>query len=286
MMNLADIAMLEEGRLCNALEIIAPESRRLAGGVLTRGEPGTWINTTSGLGMGLGQTTPVTAADIEALVAWFEEKGIEPRAEVCPFAHPTTWEELGKAGFVIRNFENVFVADLVSGAVRTPPQPLGDGITVVRIDRYDGAQVRAYAEAICNGFTHPTAAPEADIELWMRVVREDNLIALAAQADGRFVGGGCTEVARLTLEKAGSHTTYTMAILFGLSVLPENRKRGIQQAMIGERLRIARQEGAHFATISARPGVATERNARRMGFEVAYTKAIVVRPGAGLRPND
>lgn len=159
MMNLADIAMLEEGRLCNALEIIAPESRRLAGGVLTRGEPGTWINTTSGLGMGVGQTTPVTAADIEALVAWFEEK-------------------------------------------------------------------------------------------------------------------------------AGSHTTYTMAILFGLSVLPEYRKRGIQQAMIGERLRIARQEGAHFATISARPGVATERNARRMGFEVAYTKAIVVRPGAGLRPND
>lgn len=286
MMDLADIAMLEEGRLCNALEVIAPESKRVAGGVVTRGEPGTWINTTSGLGMGLGQTTPVTAADVDTLIAWFEVKGIEPRAEVCPFAHPTAWEMLSAKGFVIRTFENVFVADLVNSAVRQPPQPLGAGITTCRIDRYDGAQVRAYAEAICNGFTHPNAAPQADIDLWMRVVREDNVIALAAQADGQIVGGGCTEVARLTLDKAARHTTYTLAILFGLSVLPEYRKRGIQQALIGERLKLARQEGAHIATISARPGVATERNARRMGFEVAYTKAIVVRPGAGLRPND
>lgn len=285
-MDLADIAMLEEGRLCSALEVIAPESRRIAGGLLTRGDPGTWINTTSGLGMGLGATTPVTAADVDALIAWFEEKGIEPRAEVCPFAHPSTWNELGKAGFVIRTFENVFVADLVTSPVRAAPQPLGDGITIVRVDRYDGAAVRAYAQAICAGFTHPTPPPKEDIELWMRVVREDNCIALAAMDGDRVVGGGCTESARLTLHKESNHTSHSMAILFGLSVLPEYRKRGIQQAMIAERLKLARADGAQFATISARPGVATERNARRMGFEVAYTKAIVVRPGPGLRAND
>ncbi|MBU6413895.1 MAG: GNAT family N-acetyltransferase [Planctomycetes bacterium] len=285
-MELSDIAMLEEGRLCNALEVIAPESRRLAGGLLTRGDPGTWINTTSGLGMGLGATTPVTAADVDALIAWFEEKGIEPRAEVCPFAHPSTWNELGKAGFVIRTFENVFVADLVTSPARSAPQPLGDGITIVRVDRYDGAAVRAYAQAICAGFTHPTPPPKEDIELWMRVVREDNCIALAAMDGDRVVGGGCTESARLTLRKEAHHTSHSMAILFGLSVLPEYRKRGIQQAMIAERLKLARADGAQFATISARPGVATERNARRMGFEVAYTKAIVVRPGPGLRAND
>lgn len=282
MMDLADIATLEEARLCNALEIVAKESRRLAGGLLTRGEQGTWINTTSGLGM----NTKVHAADVEQLIAWFEEKGIEPRAEVCPFADPSAWEELGKQGFVIRTFENVFVADLVSGAVRQPPQPLGEGISLFRVDRYDGEQIRAYAEAICAGFTHPNPPPKADVDLWMRVVREDNLLAFGAMADGSIVGGGCAEIARLPLRRGTSEQSHTMAILFGLSVLPEWRKRGIQQALIAERLRIARQEGAQFATISARPGVATERNARRLGFEVAYTKAIVVRPGPGLRPND
>lgn len=286
MMDLADIAMLEEQRLCKALEVIAPESRRLAGGVLTRGDPGTWINTTTGLGMGLGVQTPVRAEDIEELINWFEEKGIEPRTEVCPFAHPSTWEMLGKRDFVVRGFENVFVADLVTGAVRPPPMPLGEGITLFQVDRYDGVQVRAYSEAICAGFTHPAPPPKEDIDLWMRVVREDNLLAFGALAEGKIVGGGCAEVARLTLEKQGIHTSYTMAILFGLSVLHDYRKRGIQQALIAERLKFARQAGARFATISARPGVATERNARRMGFEVAYTKAIVVRPGPGLRPND
>jgi GNAT superfamily N-acetyltransferase len=282
MMDLADIATLEESRLCNALEVVAAESRRLAGGLLTRGEPGTWINTTSGLGM----NTAVQSADIEELIRWFEEKHIEPRAEICPFAHPSTWAELGKQGFIIRAFENVFVADLVNGAVREPPQPLGEGIALFQVDRYDGSQVRAYAEAICAGFTHPNPPPRADIDLWMRVVREDNLLAFGAISQGQIVGGGCAEIARLPLRKGASEISHTMAILFGLSVLPEWRKRGIQQALIAERLKLARHHGAQFATISAQPGVATERNARRLGFEVAYTKAIVVRPGPGLRPND
>lgn len=286
MMDLADIAMLEEGRLCNALEVIAPESKRLAGGLLTRGDAGTWINTTSGLGMGLGITTPVTADDVETLIQWFEVKGIEPRAEVCPCAHPSTWAELGKRGFVIRNFENVFVADLSNAPMRQPPQPLGAGLTIAQVDRYDSAAARAYSHAICAGFTHPNPPPQEDIDLWMRVVREDNCIALAALDGDKVVGGGCTESARLTLRKENGETSHSMAILFGLSVLPEYRKRGIQQAMIAERLKIAQRNGAHIATISARPGVATERNARRMGFEVAYTKAVVVRPGEGLRPND
>jgi len=282
MMDLADIATLEESRLCNALEVVATESRRLAGGLLTRGEPGTWINTTSGLGM----NTAVQSADIEELIRWFEEKGIEPRAEICPFAHPSTWSELGKQGFIIRSFENVFVADLVKGAVREPPQPLGEGITLFQVDRYDASQVRAYAEAICAGFSHPNPPPKADIDLWMRVVREDNLLAFGAISQGQIVGGGCAEIARLPLRNGASEISHTMAILFGLSVLPEWRKRGIQQALIAQRLKLARHQGAQLATISAQPGVATERNARRLGFEVAYTKAIVVRPGPGLRSND
>ncbi len=75
------------------------------------------------------------------------------------------------------------------------------------------------------------------------------------------------------------------AALFALAVLPAYRRRGVQQALIAARLRAAAEAGATVVTISALPGVATERNARRMGFQVAYTKVVLVRPGAGLVGN-
>jgi hypothetical protein len=40
--------------------------------------------------------------------------------------------------------------------------------------------------------------------------------------------------------------------------------------------------GCILATISSRPGIPTERNALRLGFTMAYTKVILVRPGPGL----
>lgn len=49
-------------------------------------------------------------------------------------------------------------------------------------------------------------------------------------------------------------------------------------------MRLARAEGAQLATIASVPWVATERNAARAGFQVAYTKVVLHRPGAGLAP--
>ena len=69
---------------------------------------------------------------------------------------------------------------------------------------------------------------------------------------------------------------------FGLRVLPEFRRRGIQQALIAARLNYAAARGARLATIGSRPGAGTERNVRRMGFATAYTKPVMVRPGPGL----
>jgi GNAT superfamily N-acetyltransferase len=65
-------------------------------------------------------------------------------------------------------------------------------------------------------------------------------------------------------------------------VLPEFRRRGIQQALIAARLNYAAARGARLATIGSKPGAGTERNVRRMGFATAYTKPVMVRPGPGL----
>jgi hypothetical protein len=51
------------------------------------------------------------------------------------------------------------------------------------------------------------------------------------------------------------------------------------------RLRAAQDAGCRYASIHSRPDVATGRNALRLGFQVAFTKAIVTRPGPGLAPS-
>ncbi len=75
-----------------------------------------------------------------------------------------------------------------------------------------------------------------------------------------------------------------MACLFGATTLPPYQRRGIQSALIAHRLDAARRAGASLATIGSAPAHHTARNAMRHGFQLAYAKVILVRPGEGLVP--
>jgi GNAT superfamily N-acetyltransferase len=195
--------------------------------------------------------------------------------EVCPFAHPSLVKGLADRRFVLWGFETVFFRG-VEGPV-APANPLGAGIRVSLVDVQEDGPVWEYAAAVARGFVDAEHEPRAeDVALWVRCLRQPAVRAFAAWADGRIVGGGAMEV---PMEAGGA------AALFGLSVLPQYRRRGVQQALIAARLDAARGAGAVVATIGSRPGVATERNARRLGFEVGYTRAILVRPAPGLIPN-
>jgi len=154
-----------------------------------------------------------------------------------------------------------------------PPHPAPADVHIRPIDPSDSARVREAARVVALGFSPPGAEPrDEDLELWTRCARHPRTSLLAAYHGDRIVGAG-------SLEVSGE-----IAALFGLSVLAEHRRRGIQQTLIAERLRRAAAAGARVATIGARPFVLTERNVRRMGFQVAYTKTILVRPGPGLTP--
>lgn len=280
MLDLAELARIEERRLSLGLASVALEHRWLpGGGVLTRGEAGTWINTSAGLGMA---HDAVPDADLDALVEWFESAGIEPRTEVCPFAHESLVRGLAARRFVLRGFENVFFREIVPGQLVEAPSPLGGGIRVERVAVLDDGPIWEYAAAVARGFVPPDKEPAPeDITLWVRCLRQPAVMAFAAWADGRIVGGGAMEIPLDATEPGAKRG----AALFGLSVLPQYRRRGVQQALIAARLEAAAQAGAVVATVGASPGVPTERNARRMGFQLGYTKAVLVRPGPGLKPN-
>jgi GNAT superfamily N-acetyltransferase len=269
MMDLHEVARHEERRCAQGMATISPESRPFAGGFACRDAPGNWSNTI----LGAGFDEPVDPAALDEVIAWYEAAGIEPRAEVAPFVDRSFIELLAERRFVVRVFENVFFRELSPAEKVRPPTPLDVGIHVVTVDRDDAAAVRDCGLAVAKGFALDPSAPDPlDVELSERVMRQAGVVTVAARCDGRYIGAGSMDV------------TTPAAALFGLSVLPEFRRRGVQLALIAARLNEAAKLGCRLATVGARPGVATERNARRMGFQVGYTKVAMVRPGPGLTP--
>ena len=248
---------------------LAGEGRPVAGGWMTFGGRASFVNKACGLGL----VGPVFPGAVEEVLEFFSSRGVEPQAEVCPYVHPSLLAGLASAGFQLREFENVLCRRLEVGedfrlALRAPWPA---GLRIRRVDRHDAAAVEEYVQLSMRGFFPDGKAMS---EGFLRAARKAPLLphsdSFVARLDGQAVGaGGCTSRAGLTT-------------LFGTSVLPEFRGRGIHQALIAARLERAAEHGSPLATIVSHPGLATERNAVRLGFQLAYTRAILVRPGAGL----
>jgi GNAT superfamily N-acetyltransferase len=63
-----------------------------------------------------------------------------------------------------------------------------------------------------------------------------------------------------------------VALFAGASTIPELRRRGLQAALLEERLRYAFEKGCDLAMMVAEAGSNSQRNAERKGFRIAYTR--------------
>ncbi len=263
-----EIARLEEGRRARAGLPFAADTRPFTGGgVALRSRPGSWIN----YGVGMGLNGPVDAAEVAATVAWYESSGIEPRMEVAPFVDGATLRAFGEAGLRPRDFCTVLWRRL--GSVVRPEHGTPAGVGLRVIDKRDDAAVAEYAWVVNRGFTPAQFDPSPEhLELSRRFVGMERVVAVGAYAARKIVGGGAVDF------------DGEMASLVGLSVLEAWRGRGVQQALIAERCRIAAERGVGIVTVGSRPNAVTERNALRLGFAVAYTKVILAKSGRGLKP--
>ena len=62
------------------------------------------------------------------------------------------------------------------------------------------------------------------------------------------------------------------ALLAGASTIPGGRRQGAQNALLDTRLQTAASNGCDLAMMVAAPGSASQRNAERQGFRIAYTR--------------
>jgi len=255
-----------------AMRALAQDAAPLADGWMTADGPGSYLNKAVGFGF-----ADVVGADaLETLESFFVSRGIEPRAELTAFAPIALLRALAESGFVLQELENVLVKAFVGREVRPVLLPGGwpAGVEIERLDPDNPDQVRTFVETSASGFfPEGEPPPQEFLATGIRSARAPEHDGFIAYLDGRAIGAG------------GSATRAGVTSLFGTSVLPAFRGRGVQQALIAARLERARALGSELASITSHPGIPTERNAARLGFQMAYARIVLVKRGPGLVPS-
>jgi hypothetical protein len=231
------------------------EALRVAGGVAVWFSEGNVMNGAFGLGMG---DHPVEQEEVAALIAFFERHGMAPTCDVCPHTDASLLRWLAGYRFVATDFETVLYQP-IPAALITPPAA---GVTV-RVARTDeDRDLWAVLEA--RGFTDD--APTADhVQLARDISRRSDALLFIGSVDGEPAGTGMLVI------------SHGIAAFNGDSTLPAMRNRGVQSAILAERLVHAEAAGCELALIEAAPGGTSQRNQVRAGFRVAYTRVSLVR---------
>lgn len=242
--------------------------RPLAGGIAVCTGPQSPI--TKVIGAGFEGVPP--DAELDAVEQAFLELGAPVRAEVATLSDPAFYAKLSKRGYVLEGFENVL------GRPITPDDAVDAPIAGIEVAQTSAetSEGRVWMDVVIDGFEHPDeGVVSAPGESFQRDVLEHTY------ADTMAAGGFRCYLARIGGVPAGGASMRidgAIAQLCGAATLPGFRRRGVQTAMLRARLRDAARAGSHLAVVTTQPGSRSQQNVQRRGFELIYTRAVLVKP--------
>jgi GNAT superfamily N-acetyltransferase len=202
---------------------------------------------------GLGLFDELTGNILDEIEQFFLSRHASVMHEVSPLAGPATMDLLCARGY--RPFE---VSSVLYRPVEMPTIGYSGNI---RVRAVGAGEAALWSSVSARGWTkeHP------DLEDFVRqagellVAREQSPCFLA-EIDG-------------TPGAAGALVLHNGVSLFaGAATVPELRGRGLQAALLEERMRYAFGQGCDLAMMVTEAGSNSQRNAERKGFRIAYTR--------------
>jgi len=236
-------------------------SLEAGGGRALFSKPGSPLNKM----LGLGLTGPVSDEDLDAIPRFFSERGAPAQIELCPLAYVDVPSRLCARGFVLQAFETQLARAMVALPMERPD---------LRVTLVQPAEDELWTRVVAEGFgaaePHAGGGPEHETfttEQLMEMISQfqhPELRRYVAWVDGKPAGGGTSWICDRVLGIAGTST------------LPAYRRRGVQAAIAIEAMQDAASE-ADIATATTAPGSTSQRTFERVGFQVLYNRAILIK---------
>ena len=205
---------------------------------------------------GLGMFEDATAEHLDEIEAFFKERGATVFHEVSPMADQSILALLGERGYRPIELTSMMFRDL-SRTLETPSV----SNTEISTRQIDESEADLWAETSARGWAtiHESLA-DFMLAFGKIAARTSGGHPFIAEIDGEAVGA------------AGFGIYDEVCILAGAATVPEARNRGVQNALLDARLRLARESGCSLAMICALPGSQSQKNAQKNGFNIAYTR--------------
>jgi GNAT superfamily N-acetyltransferase len=204
---------------------------------------------------GLGLFEPATSAALNEIEEFYRERGAGVFHEVSPLADPSLLALLNERGYQPIEFTSVMYRPIDNDF-----QLKASRNEKIQVRRIQDSERRLWARTAARGWSEFTELGDFMLEMeQVNAIRRDALSFLA-ELDGQSIATGALIICD------------GVALLAGASTIPEGRRQGAQLALLESRLRYAAEHGCDIAMIGAQPGSASQRNAERHGFRIAYTR--------------
>ncbi|MCA8956075.1 MAG: GNAT family N-acetyltransferase [Planctomycetes bacterium] len=234
--------------------------REFGGGIAAATFPGSPLNKVAGLGFeAVPDATAFAAVEAELLA-----RCGAVQVELAHLAEPQLGAELTARGYRLCGYENVLGLRLPVDAT-----PLAPGVAV-RHAAADEAEL--WVQCVVDGFAVPDTQGIASHESFPRELVERACRDSAAAGLSLYVAtrdSAWAGAASMRLDDG-------LAQLCGAATRLEHRRRGVQTALLARRLTEAAAAGCDLAVMTCLPGSKSHQNAQARGFELLYTRAVLV----------
>jgi GNAT superfamily N-acetyltransferase len=202
---------------------------------------------------GLGLFEDLCPATLDEIECFFFDRGAPVFHEVSPMAGVAALNLL-----CARSYRPIEISNVLYQTIEKPLDRL-NGPIEIRIVESD--EMKLWTDISTRGWTsdHP--------EL-LEFFRQFSKLSSARRHSVHFL-------AEFEGKPGASALLYThegVALLGGAATIPELRHRGLQSALLRERLRYAFEHGCDVVSMAAEAGSESQRNAERNGFRIAYTR--------------
>ena len=220
----------------------------------------------AGLGSPIGRATalgldrPFADDDLDRVEQFYRAHQAPSQVDLCPLHDPGVFEMFKRRQYGIAELNNVLYRRL-DPKDQLPPAPKGCEIRRARLEEADAAS------AVVERAFFPHGAPEMYRGLIAPLYQMDGALAFVATIDGKIAACGTG----LVIPEHG------IFALGGAGTMSEFRGRGLQTALLRARMAAAAAAGCEFAAVVTQGGTTSQRNAERLGFQVAYSKLTVIK---------